>query len=172
MRTSTPTSPAIARIPWMRALWCAAFLGTLPLAATRAQTRTATVHVHVTVMDFAVSDVIGVHGMSSSASTLRTQTAGVSRDGDAWRITTGGSSVVGVRLEMVGAVATDGPAPAVELCEVAAHVTACRRRRLPANRVSDGASSPELLLRLGRADPAADAGSDQPVRLTIAYIGM
>jgi hypothetical protein len=138
-----------------------------PVAAQRGQ---AFVRVNATVVDFNQADVIGVHGLTAGAASAP---AGVTRAGEAWRITTGGSAAVEVRLEAMGDGATD-TAPAVSLCEVADGTTSCLSRHLPATSGPSLRSGPGLLLRLGASPETreADEDGDRSVRLTIDYVGI
>jgi hypothetical protein len=127
--------------------------------------------VRVTVLDFGVSDVIGVHGFATPGSLPLGPGVGARREGASWRITTGGRQAVGLRLEAVGPSGPDA-APAVSLCEVAVPPATCRREHLPAEHVASVPSSAELLLRLGSSPQSADRdGVDRTVRLTIDYLG-
>lgn len=169
------TPPATARTNRLHR-WCAA-CGALTLVLLvavpgQAQTRSASVRVNVTVLDFAISDVIGVHGIATSDQGSAGQTAGARLYGDTWRITTGGSSAVGVRLESLGAAGAAAP-PAVSLCEVAARPATCRPEHLPTTHVTTAMPSSEWLLRVGEI-PRAEGGREEErvVRLTIDYVGI
>jgi len=171
MRVRTPTTAGTNRLHGWRAVCGALTLVLLAAVTVRGQTRTASVRVNVTVLDFAMSDVIGVHAIAASDQMAAGRAAGAHREGASWRITTGGGSVVGLRLESLGAAGTALP-QAVSLCEVAAGPSACRPAHLPATRVTSAMPSSEWLLRLGESLRAEDGDrADRIVRLTIDYVG-
>ena len=170
MRARTPAATVPGRVRWTRAALsiCSVLLLAAPV---RAQTRSASVRVHVTVLDFAASDVIGVHGVAPAELIAAPAglAAGTRRNGESWRITTGGSSAVGVRLESVGRRVN--ALPAVSLCEVAGPVETCRSEHIPASHIAPIGPSSELLLRLGSSSGGGDDGRGRSVRLTLDYIG-
>ena len=174
MRATTRHAACARPIHWMRAACCAGALAAFAVAPVGAQRRSASVRVNVTVLDFAASDVIGAHGVQpTGASPALGASAGVRQDGETWRITSGSSSAVGVRLEALGASAESAFAPSVALCQVVARMPAdCRQQEIPAARISAGDTHPDLLLRFRPgAVPVPDGSGASPLRLTIAYIG-
>jgi len=170
MRATTPTAAGTRRLRGWRTTCGALALALLVTVPARAQVRSASVRVNVTVLDFATSDVIGVHGIAPSDQTPAGHHAGVRGDGASWRITTGGSSAVGVRLESVGTRGTE-PSASLSLCGTADGPGTCRPEHLPAALVASGSSIAGLLLRLGGSGAGDREDVDRSVRLTIDYLG-
>jgi hypothetical protein len=134
--------------PWVRALGLACLLTALWVSFASAQTRRAAIRVNVTVLDAAVSDVLGA-----------------ALDGDAWRITAAGSPELSVRAERIGTDRRDSRGTEVAICEALDEVvTKCRDQRLPVLEMSGASRDSGLVVRLRRNGGA-------PVRLTLAYTG-
>jgi hypothetical protein len=121
-----------------------------PLAA---QTRTATIQVSVMVQDPAAGAVMGADAIATPRAM-----AGVAFEGDAWRVTAGGSPEVRVQVE-------DGhPSPYVVICRFVDGVASqCRRDRHPGTRVAGRAGADGLVVR-------PRSGSAAPSRLTVTSL--
>lgn len=147
---------------WVRAFGLACLLTTLWVSFASAQTRRAAIRVHATVLDAAASDVLGAHALAAPRAEAP---PGAALDGDAWRITAGGSPDLSLRAERIGPDDGAELGSRVTICEVTDDAaTRCRGQALPGLHLTSASRDGDLLVRLGR-----DAGV--PVRLTLAHTG-
>jgi hypothetical protein len=156
---------------WLLRLLDVIAITLLVVSVASAQSRTAAIGVIVTVQGPGQSDLIGADavGFGDTWFGLDVVPEGTT-ESDAWRISAGGSSEIGLQLETLDDAMVPGVPPYLAVCEAVDRTTTCRRQRGATVRAMGGIGHPEYLVRVER--PAAGTGTPsvaRAVRLTIAF---
>ena len=135
-------------------------VGAVGASPAAAQARTAAIRVHATVRDVTEADLLGAHAVTAPAPSA---SAGAARAAEHWRITSGRSASVGIRLEGV---------EAVTICEESAgRLAGCAPYLTPRVETTTDGALPRLVVRVGPSGGARARGASvAPARLTLAFI--
>jgi hypothetical protein len=156
---------------WLYRLLDVIAITLLVVSVASAQSRTAAIGVIVTVQGPGQSDVIGADAvrLGDTWYGLDAVPEGTT-ESDSWRISSGGTSEIGLQLETLDDAIVRGASPYLAVCEAVDRTTTCRRQRGATVRMMGGTAHPEYLVRVGRSAGGTSTPSPaRAVRLTIAF---
>ena len=167
MCTSSGRHTATNRGSWLTSVCHVILVTMLFVSSATAQARHATIGVAVTVRGLEDADVIGAGALASGDARPSTPVvSGSVLESGSWRISSGGSPEIGLRVEALGGD-TNGSAPYVTVCDDGDGD--CQYERCPTLRMRPGTAETYVVRVRWKTRERRESVGQRPVRLTVAY---